>query len=247
MQMDVSPVATEEILGLRELYRREMNCQIILDSWHARGWTDSYLLRLEGRVVGYGSVGGERRDTITEFYLLPVHRAAALPLFRRLAALSHARRIETQTNDLLLSLMLFDCATDIERNEVLFHDAVPTTLPGPGATFRRAAEADRARGFPTDLDSDAGWLLEAGGEIVAAGEVLFHYNPPFGDIYMAVSAPFRRRGLGSYLVQELKRVCYERGKVPAARCSPSNTASRATLQKAGLFPCARMLVGTISA
>ena len=71
-----------------------MNCQIILDSWHERGWTDSYLLRHNGRIVGYGSVGGVRaepKDIIMEFYVLPMHRAAALPLFRRLAAASQAK------------------------------------------------------------------------------------------------------------------------------------------------------------
>ncbi len=52
MQIDVSLVPPEEIRSLRDLYRKEMNCQIILDSWHARGWVDSYLLRLNGGVVG---------------------------------------------------------------------------------------------------------------------------------------------------------------------------------------------------
>ena len=50
---------------------------------------------------------------------------------------------------------------------------------------------------------------------------------------MEVAEAFRKRGLGCYLVQELKRVCYEQGSVPAARCSPTNIPSRKTLQKAG--------------
>jgi GNAT superfamily N-acetyltransferase len=62
---------------------------------------------------------------------------------------------------------------------------------------------------------------------------------------MEVDERFRRRGYGSYLIQELKRVCYEMGKVPAARCDATNTASRASLQKAGLLPCARMLSGVL--
>ena len=39
---------------------------------------------------------------------------------------------------------------------------------------------------------------------------------------MEVGEPFRRRGLGSFLVLELKRACYELGAVPCARCSPDN-------------------------
>jgi hypothetical protein len=52
-------------------------------------------------------------------------------------------------------------------------------------------------------------------------------------------------GYGSYLVQALKRICYEIGKTPAARCSASNTASRQTMQKAGLLPCGHILVGDV--
>ena len=55
---------------------------------------------------------------------------------------------------------------------------------------------------------------------------------------MEVDERFWRRGYGSFLVQELKRTCYEMGRIPAARCNVTNTASRATLQKAGFLPCA---------
>jgi hypothetical protein len=55
----------------------------------------------------------------------------------------------------------------------------------------------------------------------------------------------RQGFIGSYLVQELKRTCHEMDKVPAARCDASNTASRATLQRAGMLPCASILTGDI--
>ncbi len=81
------------------------------------------------------------------------------------------------------------------------------------------------------------WLIEHDGVIVATGGIALHYNLPYGDIYMEVDAPFRQRGYGSYLIQELKRASYQMGRIPAARCNASNAASRASLQKAGLFPC----------
>src|SRR5204862_6448036 len=96
-----------------------------------------------------------------------------------------------------------------------------------------------------ELDPDAKWVVEIEGTVAAAGDILFHYSRPYGDIYMKVAEPFRRRGLGSYLVQELKRVCYEGASVPAARCNPKNIASRQTLQNAGFVPCAHILHGTI--
>jgi len=69
---------------------------------------------------------------------------------------------------------------------------------------------------------------------------------PYGDSYMDVAESFRRRGLGAFLVQELKRICYEGGSIPAARCNTGHIASRLTLQKAGFVPCANILNGSVS-
>lgn len=248
MTMEVSPVPREETLALRDLYRKEMDCQIIHDSWHGRGWTDSYLLRLDGRTVGYGLVGGIRdqpRETVTEFYVLPPHRGRALPLFRRFVEVSRAKSMEGQSNDLLFTLMLYDCASGIESNVVLFHNAITTNLSFPGAVLREVTEADKDRITSHGLDADSHWLIEIDSAIAATGGLLFHYNVPYGDIYMATAEPLRRCGYGSYMVQELKRTAYEMGKVPAARCNVTNAASRATLQRAGMLPCARMLTGVL--
>jgi GNAT superfamily N-acetyltransferase len=248
MLIDASLVSREETAALRDLYRKEMNCQIVLDSWHGRGWVDSYLLRRNGRVVGYGLVGGVRadpKDTVTEFYVMPAHRAAALPLFRQLVAVSRARRIEVQTNDLLLTLMLYDCAEGIKSDTILFHDALTTNLSVTGAVFRGVNETEKEGIFPHNSEPVGEWVIDARGEVAATGGILFHDNIPYGDIYMEVAEPFRRRGYGSYLVQELKRTCYQMGRIPAARCNASNAASRAALQNAGLLPCARVLTGIL--
>ena len=241
MNVDVSLVNLEAIQSLRELYRREMNCQIVHDCLHSRFLTDIYLIQVDHRVAGYGClINGETelRDVIKEYFVLPVHRRHALPLFRRLAALTLATAIEAQTNDRLLSLMLYDCATDLKSQSILFRDAATTELELPDVNFRRVTESDRDRTFSHKLEGAGDWLLEFGGAIVATGGIYAHFNPPYADISMEVDEPFWRRGFGSYLVQELKRTCYEMGKIPAARCHVANLASRATLQKSGFLPCA---------
>ena len=134
-------------------------------------------------------------------------------------------------------------------------DSTPTIIDGlqlkagakltPTGALRPITEADKEQLKAHDLDADAGWMIECDGLPVAAGDTLYHYNPPYGDIYMAVYEPYRRRGFGSYLVQELKRLAYEKGKKPAARCNVSNAASRRTLQKAGMLPCGQILLGDV--
>jgi RimJ/RimL family protein N-acetyltransferase len=250
INIEVAQVPLDAILSLREQYRRAMNCQIVHDSYHARGFTHSYLLRLEGQVVGYGSVAGDPRgpkEIIKEFHVLPACRTAALPLFRALIAASRARWIEAQTNDTLLTLMLFDCAVDLVSDRILFADGCTTNHAPPGVVLRPVTDQDRANIFPHTTEPVGEWGLQLGPEVVATGGLMFHYNPPYGDIYMEVAAPFRRRGYGSYLVQELKRLCYGMGRTPAARCNKDNLASRLTLQRAGMLPCAHIVRGRIAA
>jgi hypothetical protein len=248
--VDVTQVPFDAIRRLREEYRLEMACQIVHDSWHARGFTNSYLCRVDGQVVGYGSVGGapgERKDIAKEFFVLPERRGLALRLFRRLIVESGARTIEAQTNDRLLSLMLYDCAADILSETVLFADAVTTNHPAPSrVSLRRVTENDRGTVFHHTVEPVGDFGLEFEGQLVATGGILSHYNPPYSDIYMEVARGHQRAGYGSYLVQELKRICREMGRVPAARCQQENQASRLTLQRAGLFPCARILRGRVA-
>lgn len=247
--LQVTQAPLEAILALREEYRREMNCQIVHDSWHARGFTDSYLLELDGQAVGYGAVGGapgDPKDIVKEFFVLPHYRAAALSLFRRLLAVSAARTIEAQTNDVLLSLMLYDCGADVTSPTILFADAVTTDHPAPACTLRPVTDADRTRVFPHTVVPVGDWGIEYRRDLVATGGVFYHYNPPYGDIYMEVAPGHQRKGFGSYLVQELKRICRQSGHIPAARCHQDNQASRLALQRAGMFPCARIIRGRVA-
>jgi GNAT superfamily N-acetyltransferase len=240
MQIDVRRVEYADVAALRDLYRQEQNCQIIHDSILARGMADPYLILVDGRVGGYGGVWN-RFDVgrVMEFYTLPELRVRAQPMFREFLAVSQATSIEAQTNVPIMLLMLCDFATDIAVANVLFEDAVVTSLPCPGGVFRHAT--------PDDGDAGGEYVIEAAGAIVAAGGFLCHYNPPYGDVYMSVAESARRRGYGSYVVQEIKRVCYEAGRRPAARCNAGNAASRRTLEKAGFLPCGRLLTGRFSA
>lgn len=246
---DISAVRLDAILGLREVYRREMNCQIVHDSWHTRGFTQSYLFRVADEVVGYGAIGGSQgapRTIVKEFFILPGYRDRALAIFRRFLTVGGAETIEAQTNDALLSDMLDQCAVAVSSDTILFSDAVVTNLTAPGATLRPVTRRDRARMFPHTLEPVGDWGLEVDSRIVATGGLLFHYNPPYGDIYMEVAAPYRRRGYGSYLVQELKRIGREGGHIPAARTGQDNTASQRTLQRAGMAQCGRIVTGRLA-
>jgi hypothetical protein len=249
MEVSAKAASFEDIVPWRDMYRLEMGCQITHDSIHTRpGWTQEYLLSLGGAAVGYGSVAvagpWTGKPTVYEFYVVPHHpRLHAFELFDALLAASRAVGIEVQNNDTLATVMLHTFARDVTSESILFHDKLATSLCPPGATFREPTAPEA----PDVPERHLKWcgVIEVEGKVAATGGILFHYNRPYGDIYMEVAEPFRRRGLGSFLVQELKRVCYEGGHVPAARCNPGNVASRRTLQKAGFVPCGHILTGSV--
>jgi GNAT superfamily N-acetyltransferase len=250
--MEISAVAVrvDEILPLRDLFRQEMGCQIVHDSLHFReGWTQTYLLKVAGAVAGYGSIvlGGPwtGKRTAFEFYVVPEQRSRVFDLFSSLLTASGATTVEAQTNDVLLTVMLHTWGRDIKSESIVFQDKLTTAHSPAGVTLRRI-QGDDPAGTVKHQQEPEEWILEIDGAMAATGGILFHYNRPYGDIYMKVEEPFRRRGLGCYLVQELKKVCYGLGSIPCARCNPTNVASRKTLQKAGFVPCAHILNGTIS-
>jgi GNAT superfamily N-acetyltransferase len=193
------------------------------------------------------AVGWPWRDTpaLYEFYVQREHRTRTFDLFAALLAVCEAKVIETQGNDRMLTVMLHTFSRSVRTESILFEDSFQTSSGPEGAGVRAAAAEDAQTLRHLDLDDQAGWVVTLNGEIAGAGGVLYHYNWPYGDVYMKIAEPFRRKGLGAYLVQKLKAVCRASGSVPSARCNVENLPSQRTLQKSGFVPCGNIVVGDL--
>lgn len=251
MNIECSATPLSTIQRLRDVYRHDMHCQIIHDSLHDRpGWTTPYLLTVDGSTAGYGAVAhaGPWKDkpTIFEFFVLPTQRHRMFRLFSALVTACGTRALETQSNNQFLGVLIQALCPSVVAEAILYEDGITTSISIPGARVRPVTPDDAGEIAARGLDGEAKWLLQLVGDVVGTGGILYHYNRPYGDIFMGIAEPFRRRGLGAFLVQELKRICYERGSIPAARCNVDNLASRFTLQKAGFAPCGNIVTGTIS-
>jgi RimJ/RimL family protein N-acetyltransferase len=135
--------------------------------------------------------------------------------------------------------MLFEYAQNINAEAILFEDGQATDVRIRDMIFRRQKPEDDLSYDPSE------YVLEVNGQVVATGGFVRNYNLPYIDIFMEVKEDFRRRGFGTFVVQELKKEAYIRGRVPAARCNIDNKASKATLLKAGLKVCGCILTGEI--
>lgn len=243
--INVKKVKLKEILYLRNLFLQENNFQIRYNACHERGWTDSYMLTFNNEKIGYGSVMGNDRDTIFEYYLIPPYRHLSLQVFKELLTVSKAAFIECQSNDLLLTSLLYQYSENISSDTVLLGEYATSQLKADKVLFRERRRKDVI--FEHKIEPVGEYVLELNNEIIATGGFLMHYNMPFADLYMEVVEEYRKRGFGSFLIQELKRECYLAGRVPAARTGLDNTASRSTLIKAGFKVAGFMLSGKIKA
>ncbi len=139
---------------------------------------------------------------------------------------------------------MHECSDSVTSDVILFGEHTVTELKVPNTTFRAKQETDQL--FEHKHEPEGSHVLELNGEVVATGGFLLHYNMPFADLYMEVREDQRKKGFGSYLIQELKKACYISGRVPAARCDSDNQASKNTLLKAGMGIAGYMLTGEIS-
>ena len=247
-KLEVIRTEYDAIQTIRSQFLQSVNCQIRYDSCHYRHWADEYHLILDGQKVGYGSVKGLKelahRDAIFEFFVLPPFQKYSPPFFQQLIEISHATYIECQSNDFHLSPLLYEFGHQIYANTILFADHITTQYFNKQLSFRKRQHGDNMFGKATTDEGE--FVLVYAGEIVADGGFLLHYNKPFADLYMETAKAHRKKGYASYILQELKKACYQAGRVPAARCHIQNKASKAALTKAGMQICGYMLIGRIN-
>ncbi len=243
MNITIYKVTTKDIDHLRKELLKEINNQFVCYKMQLYGWADIYAFKRGDAVVGYGSVWGkddrEKRDTVCEFYLVPEVRADYPIYLREFVMASGAGWVDSQTNDPLLAPVLFEFGSNLNTEAILFEDGFDSNLEFPGASLR-AKEA-------SSNEVDRQYTLLYNYEEVGEGGLLLNYNFPYADIYYEIHLEHRKKGLGSFMVQELKTEAYRLGRVPAARSNPTNYFSHRAMKRAGMRVCGWRVVGEIRA
>ncbi len=240
MELKIEKTGLKNVEHLRNLFLSETKFQFIYNKCHAAGWSDVYLFIMNKVHIGYGSVWGkdnrESRDTIFEFYLTGPNRKHSNRVFPEFLKSSGAIFIESQSNDRLLTHMLFEHAHNINAEAILFEDGFETDQKVDGAIFTKNE-------FSAE---DSQYKLEKEGVVVATGGYVWNYNFPYIDLYYEVNESCRKRGFGGLIVQELKKEAYRLNRIPSARCNIRNLPSQRTLIKGGMRVCGYILIGKIA-
>ena len=164
-----------------------------------RGWTHPWHLPREV-AVGFASaaVSGPWTDrpTVIEFYLLPPCRSRAFEAFEQFLRVSGCDPF-WRRRPMSRCIPPWHSPSDVIcSRRRSFSRTGPRRHSPRGASL--LVSNHFARGGPGSHESTAWgggeWILELEGQPIGKGGILFHYNRPYGDVYMEVDGSHRRRG-----------------------------------------------------
>jgi|GEM_PF-5370902 len=258
----------DAVAGMRREYLRQLGGrpEPYLEEWI--GYDGVACALLQGsRTIGYAiTTGGQRGrryphlvDTLLQLHIgeadVPL-ATAALDALREEALISRALVL---TRDRLALSTCMDRHKSVSVDCYVFEEG-PLAARGlpelSHCAFQQAAPADSRliREVTGDFHDFLHFTLE---DSIAKGEIFMllegiellgtgvigpqWHGGPYVDIGMFVSRSHRRRGAGTHILLKLREYCRDRGWIPGASCQAGNTASRRTLERAGMISRDRIL------
>lgn len=233
--------SASETAAFRNDYCEKSGCQIVRYSYVPRGFAYAMVMENRGELVAYGEVAThEDEHKLVQFFVPDRSDVDFGELAKQFLEETGAPWIEAQTNIPWMRTLVDQFGANPTVGPTLFENGPTTGLTNPGVLFRLRQNSDQL--FEHKHEPEGDWVIELHGTIVATGGFLTHYNAPFADLYMEVRPDARRKGFGSYLLQELRKVCLAQGLTPAARCDHDNEASRMCLLRSGMAACGSLIL-----
>jgi GNAT superfamily N-acetyltransferase len=255
----------EALQSKRARYLAELDDYVVYEAALYHDATHHYFLSIDSKDVGYVVFKTDYR-IVLEAWLDPTYREEGASAAAEWLLEFGAERIRSKTNDPFLCSLLFDYCQPIKVESLHFQHQHTPQLRVPGAQLRPARVTDllpmcgilcapEARELKVDdeaavrdlvIAGDTYWALEIDQRIVGVGAVWRNnLQEKFVDVGMVVHPDWRRKGMGSLILQEMGKVCESRGLIPRAGCFVDHELSRLTLSRAGFVLSSRMLMGEI--
>lgn len=214
-----------------------------------------------GERAGYFCLDADQyllRFHVWENYL---HRAREI--FHWLLSTHHIQHALASTIEPLYFSLCLDVQKQMTPHTYLFQDTTATVSTpelNSSRTFRKAAQSDLdeivrfyqantegpgdwIQGFLSErLNRDELFVLYDQHTLVATGECIpSQKQTPYADLGMVVAQAYRSKGLGSFMLTQLKQYCYQTGLKPICSCEVTNLASQKAIEKAGFISVQRIM------
>jgi GNAT superfamily N-acetyltransferase len=223
---------------------------------HATFWE----IQDQGQHIGYFCIDPDHY--LLRFHLWENHQSQAQEIFRWVLSTHTIRHAITSTREPLYFSLCLDMQASIVPHSYLFRDHrhVERSSCLSGSTFRKAKKrefSDIAHFYSANIEGPGDWIeaflherfkheelfvLYDQHTLAATGECIpSQKQPPYADLGMIVAQAYRGRGLGSFMLVQLKKHCYEVGWKPICSCAADNHASKKAIEKAGFLSDQRMV------
>lgn len=223
-------------------------------------------LQDQGQYAGYYCI--DSNDCLLRFHLLEDYRGQAQMIFRWVISKHEISQAITSTVEFFYLSLCLDMQTDVSIHSYLFRDSMSSKLSsraGDTVAFKRVERSethDFVNFYRTGTEGTGEWIesflhtrflreelfgLYDGQILLAAGECIpSQEQTPYADLGMVVEPSYRRRGLGTEMLLQLKEHCYATGREPICSCAAGNLASKKAIEKAGFISDHRMLTVSLS-
>lgn len=215
----------------------------------------------QGRHTGHFCLDPD--NVLLRFHLVKDYQAQAQEIVRRVIATHTIQQTIASTIEPLYFSLCLDLQSAITPHSYLFRDNTHVEQAARLNTsiFRKAELRELeeiTRFYHANIEGPGAWIepflhahitheelyiLYDEGEkrgdeqtLVATGECIpSEMQPRYADLGMVVARAYRGRGLGSFVLTQLKKQCYAAGRQPICSCAAENRASKKAIENAGFI------------
>ncbi|HEX8729935.1 MAG TPA: GNAT family N-acetyltransferase [Ktedonobacterales bacterium] len=210
--------------------------------------------------IGHCCIGSS--GELLRFSLRSDYLDRAQELFHWIISTHGIQHAMTSTIEPLYFSLCLDVQRSITLHSYLFRDHQRRELlSGLSRGFFRKAEKSEldelVRFYRANTEGSGKWIapfvnrrldraelfvLHDEQTLVGAGECIpSQTQAPYADLGMVVARTHRGRGVGSFLLTQLKNLCYAAGWKPICSCEASNLASKKAIERAGFISEQRLV------
>jgi hypothetical protein len=264
-------VAINEILYLRNMQTKDLKGQIFdsLDEHIELADVVCIQINFINEVIGYAIID-DKDDAgifLLEFYIVLKHRKNAKYIMGKLIDRYHCCQWFVNTQDSFALPLMVESGFSYSLDGLIF-SAIPLQYLGDisqdGVKIEIAITAElndiydlvMQDGFYSGGGVDALanciedkeiYLLRLQEKIIGAGFVSpLLRTPKYADIAYIIDKKHRQKGYATALVKVLIHISLKNGLIPTALTSPTNKASRKTLEKCGFYLDGCMIIATLN-
>jgi predicted acetyltransferase len=210
----------------------------------------------ENQAIGFYVI--DDANALLNFFLVEAYLPALEDIFARVISKHKIKSGILSTNAPVFVSACADFAGTIAPHSYLFQDYQKCVVPAPvlangvQPTLKLAQTTDYQAAVDfgvVAIEADRTWLegyyalrierqelylWQTNEEIIGACEARkSDTQAGIGDIGMVVGISYRRQGVGAYLLNQAKEICYQQGLTPICSCEKDNVGSRKSIYKAG--------------